>query len=94
MIAFLNPKILVYFVAVFSQFMNPNLENIDRIIMAIIAGVIDTTWYVTVATIFATTSFLEKINEKKVYIDRVIGIVLITMALFLIFKTIDYNVVM
>ena len=94
MIAFLNPKILVYFVAVFSQFINPNLENVERIIMVIIAGVIDTTWYVTVATIFATTSFIENINEKKVYIDRVIGIILIVLALFLIFKTIDYNVVM
>ena len=94
MIAFLNPKILVYFVAVFSQFINPNLENIDRIIMAIIAGVIDTTWYVTVAIIFATTSFIESIYEKKVYIDRVIGIVLIVLALLLILKTIDYNVVM
>ena len=94
MIAFLNPKILVYFVAVFSQFVNPNLENIDRVIMAIIAGVIDTAWYVTVATIFATTSFIDSINKKKVYIDRVIGIVIIVLAFFLILKTIDYNALM
>ena len=94
MIAFLNPKILVYFVAVFSQFINPNLEFIDRVIMAIIAGVIDTAWYVTVATIFAKTTFIDSINKKKVYIDRLIGIVLIVLALFLILKTTDYNVVM
>ena len=94
MIAFLNPKILVYFVAVFSQFVNPNLENIDRVIMAIIAGVIDTAWYVTVATIFATTSFIDSINEKKVYIDRLIGIIIIVLALFLILKTINYNALM
>ena len=94
MIAFFNPKILVYFVAVFSQFVNPNLENIDRVIMAIIAGAIDTAWYVTVAAIFATTSFIESINEKKVYIDRAIGILLIVFALTLILKIFYYNAIM
>ncbi|MDP7581576.1 MAG: LysE family translocator [Nitrospinota bacterium] len=51
MIAFLNPKILVFMVAVFSQFINPDITNSGRFIMAIMAGVIDTTWYVLVAAV-------------------------------------------
>ena len=56
MIAFLNPKILVFLVAVFSQFLNTDINNSDRFFMAIIAGAIDTMWYVFVAAVLAGTT--------------------------------------
>ena len=58
MIAFLNPKILIFLVAVFSQFINSDITNSDRFIMAIIAGIIDTIWYVLVAAALAGTNFI------------------------------------
>ena len=86
MIAFLNPKILVFMAAVFSQFINPNISNIGHFIMAIMAGVIDTIWYVLVATVLAGTPIINKLRANTGLVDRSIGIVMLVLALFLIIK--------
>ncbi|MBA65801.1 MAG: lysine transporter LysE [Candidatus Marinimicrobia bacterium] len=86
-IAFLNPKILVFLTAVFSQFINPEITNLGRLIIASLAGVIDTTWYVFVATLLAGTTILEKMKAKAVIIDRLIGIILLILAILLIINT-------
>ena len=86
-IAFLNPKILVFLTAVFSQFINPEITNLGRLIIASLAGIIDTTWYVFVATLLAGTTILEKMKAKAVIIDRLIGIILLILAILLIINT-------
>ncbi|MBT5734059.1 LysE family translocator [bacterium] len=88
MISFLNPKILVFMVAVFSQFINPDITNYGRFIMAIVAGTIDTAWYVLVATVLANTSIVGKLRLHAIIIDRVIGLVLLMFATMLIINTI------
>jgi len=88
MISFLNPKILVFMVAVFSQFINPDITNYGRFIMAIVAGTIDTAWYVLVATVLASTSIVDKLRLHAIIIDRVIGFVLLIFATMLIVNTI------
>ena len=92
MIAFLNPKILVFLVAVFSQFINPYITNPGRFIMAILAGIIDTTWYVLVAAILAGTPFVDKLRVNAVIIDRSIGMVLLMLAILLIVKTLSLDI--
>jgi len=87
MISFLNPKILVFMVAVFSQFINPDITNYGRFIMAIVAGAIDTAWYVLVATVLASTSMVDKLRLHAIIIDRVIGLVFLILATMLIIKT-------
>ena len=92
MIAFLNPKILVFLVAVFSQFINPNITNTGRFIMAIMAGIIDTTWYVLVAAVLAGTPIVDKLRVNAIIIDRLIGMVLLTLAILLIGKTLGLDI--
>ena len=87
LISFLNPKILVFLVAVFSQFIDPEMNQMERIIMAILAGLIDTTWYVLVAAVLAGTPLIDKLRSNSVIIDRVIGLVLFFLALALVAKT-------
>ena len=87
MIAFLNPKILVFLVAVFSQFLDPDMTNTDRIIMALLAGLIDTSWYVFVAVVLAGTPLIDKLRDNSVLVDRMIGVVLIFLALVLVYKS-------
>ena len=88
MIAFFNPKILIFFVAIFSQFIKTGTSITDRLIIAIMAGIIDATWYVFVALILAGTSLIEKIRMNGVVIDRLIGLILLVIAILLIVKTI------
>tara|TARA_B100000929_G_scaffold175245_1_gene138725 strand:+ start:140 stop:775 length:636 start_codon:yes stop_codon:yes gene_type:complete len=92
MIAFLNPKILVFLVAVFSQFINPDITNLGRFIMAMMAGVIDTTWYVLVAAVLAGTPIVDKLRVNAVMIDRSIGVVLLMLAILLIVKTLGLEI--
>ena len=92
MIAFLNPKILVFLVAVFSQFLNTDINNSDRFFMAIIAGAIDTMWYVFVAAVLAGTTVVNKLRENAVIIDRLIGMVLFMLSILLIVKTLGINI--
>jgi len=89
MIAFLNPKILVFMTAVFSQFINPDISSVGRFIMAIMAGVIDTIWYVLVAIILAETPIINRLRANAGLIDRSIGIIMLLVALFLITKKLD-----
>ena len=76
-------------VAVFSQFINPDITNIGRFMMAIVAGAIDTTWYVLVATVLAGTSIVDKLRLHAIIIDRVIGLMLLILAMILIFNTVS-----
>ena len=92
MIAFLNPKILVFLVAVFSQFLNTDINNSDRFFMAIIAGAIDTMWYVFVAAVLAGTTIVDKLRENAAIIDRLIGMVLFMLSILLIVKTLGINI--
>ena len=92
MIAFLNPKILVFLVAVFSQFLNTDINNSDRFFMAIIAGAIDTMWYVFVAAVLAGTTIVNKLRENVVIINRLIGMVLFMISIVLIVKTLGINI--
>ena len=87
LISFLNPKILVFLVAVFSQFIDPQMSQSERILMAVLAGFIDTTWYVLVAAILAGTPLIDFFRSNSVIIDRVIGLVLSFLALALVVRT-------
>ena len=91
MISFLNPKILVFFVAVFSQFIHNELTNIDRTIIVMVAGVIDTFWYVFVAMLLARSNFIDKIKKYSVWIDRFTGVLLIGLSLAIIIRMFSLN---
>ncbi len=87
LISFLNPKILVFLVAIFSQFIVPNMTSLDRFFMALLAGIIDATWYVLVAAVLAGTPLIDILRSNSVIIDRAIGLVLSLLALALVAKT-------
>ena len=86
MISFLNPKILVFFVAVFSQLIHKELTNADRTIIVMVAGVIDTFWYVFVAMLLAGSNFIDKIKKYSVWIDRFTGVLLIGLSFAIIIR--------
>ena len=91
MISFLNPKILVFFVAVFSQFIHNELTNIDRTIIVMVAGVIDTFWYVFVAMLLAGSNFIDKIKKYSVWIDKFAGVLLIGLSFAIIIRMLNLS---
>ncbi len=84
LIAFLNPKILVFLTAVFSQFISTDLSTTDQVGMALLAGFIDGGWYMFVAMMLAGTPLIEKLQQRRHHIDALIGVMLMLTAIILL----------
>ena len=85
-IAFLNPKILVWFTALFSQFINVNANLFDKIILVLTPGIIDTIWYSFVAITITLSPINSFINNKKPIIQKTMGLMLVFIAFALLTK--------
>lgn len=80
MIVFLNPKIAVFFIALFSQVVGTDNSAVDKVIYASTAMIIDTLWYVIVAWFFSNPRWLAQLQAKAIWFDRLFGVVLIGLA--------------
>ncbi|MDA0968314.1 MAG: LysE family translocator [Proteobacteria bacterium] len=88
-ISILNPKILIWFAAIFSQFIDVSSTSMTKFIMVFLASFIDGVWYVIVTTTvtgFGLKHFLES-NTKT--IQNLSGIVLIFISLIILYKTLS-----
>ena len=88
-ISILNPKILIWFAAIFSQFIDVSSTSLTKFIMVFIASSIDGVWYVIVTitvTGFGLKHFLES-NTKT--IQNISGITLIFISLIILYKTLS-----
>lgn len=80
MVAFLNPQLAIFFVALFSQFVHADTDWQQSSIMMLTAGGIDGAWYVLVALILSRGPVLAWLNAKSVWLDRLSGVVLLGLA--------------
>jgi len=80
LIAFLNPKIAMFFLALFSQFIDANASFEQQLIMVLTVAGIDTIWYCLVAFGLSRGPVLQRLKSKSNIIDKVTGIVLILLA--------------
>lgn len=81
LVAFLNPKLAVFMLALFSQFLAPEFGIKEKAIMVATVGVTDAAWYGLVASLVARPAFLERLRAGEVLISRVFGMILIALAL-------------
>ncbi|MEO0812606.1 MAG: LysE family translocator [Myxococcota bacterium] len=84
LIALLNPKILVWFLALFAQFVRPGSSGQERALMAFTAFAIDGLWYTCVVVAVSVGPVLEGLRARAVLIDRVFGVLLLLVALRLL----------
>lgn len=81
LITFLNPKIAVFFLALFSQFVTPQTTLTTQALMALMATLCDGTWYCTVASVAGHDKVLPFLRKKAALINRLCGGLLILVAL-------------
>lgn len=81
MVAFLNPQLAIFFVALFSQFVHANTNWQQSSIMMLTAGGIDALWYVLVALVLSRGPVLAWLKAKSIWLDRLSGVVLLALAL-------------
>jgi len=83
-ISILNPKILVWFIAIYSQFMSIDNELIFNIYLVSIAGIVDACWYIILTLVVTTASALSFFQTKLMLIQKVQGFLFITIGLMLL----------
>ena len=89
-IAIINPKILIWFTAIYSQFIDINATFLNKTILVLTPSIIDTVWYSLVAILVTGYGLKEILNKNKFVIQKIIGILLILIAFSLIYSLIRF----
>ena len=89
LVVFLNPKIAVFFIALFSQVIGPDTSLLARLGYAGTAMVIDAGWYLLVARAFSSAALLPKLQERAVWMERLFGLILLLLAGRLVWQTLS-----
>ena len=83
-ISILNPKILIWFIAIYSQFMSINNELIFNIYLVSIAGIVDAFWYIFLTLAVTTASALNFFQTKILLIKKIQGFLFVAIGLVLL----------
>ncbi|MBB1294136.1 LysE family translocator [Pseudoalteromonas sp. SR44-5] len=81
-IAFLNPKLAVFFLALFSQFIDPaNLSFKVGLIMCLTVFTIDTGWYLIVAALTELSKKRFAFTKSSPWFDKILAVIFIGLAI-------------
>ncbi len=83
-VALFNPKIAVFFIALFSQFLDPEAGLGERVGMVLLIGTTDASWYCLVASLLGNPKLLPRLQGARRTIDRVFGVILLLLGLRLL----------
>ena len=87
-IAIINPKILIWFTAVYSQFIAIDASFYFNSILVLTASLIDAIWYIIVSILVTGYGLKNLLIEKKLMIQKTTGIVFIIISLMLLYRII------
>lgn len=78
--AFLNPKLAIFFAALFSQFVSSQAQLPEKVIMALTAGLIDAGWYLFVVLVLSHSWVLDTLRSKAALLEKIFGLLLLLLA--------------
>ena len=90
MIAIINPKILIWFTAIYSQFLSIEAGVIFNVILILTASIIDALWYIIVSIVITGYGVKNFLIDKKLIIQKITGFILLIIAIGLLYKIINY----
>jgi len=79
MIAFLNPKLALFFIALFSQFIDAAASGQQKMIMVATVGVIDTLWYCLIASLLSQSVMLLKLRQNVHIVEKLTAVALLAI---------------
>jgi len=89
LIAIINPKILIWFMAIYSQFISVEANMIFNIILISTASIIDATWYIIISLIITSYGVKNFLIDKKDLIQKITGFILLIISLILLLNIIS-----
>ena len=84
LIAVLNPKILIFFTALFSQFVGTESSYFEKSYLAAIAGGIDAIWYILVAIVISSVTPSLRLKNLSIWLDKIFGLFFVAIALLFV----------
>lgn len=87
LIVFFNPKVAVFFIALFSQVIGPETGLLTRLGYAATACLVDMAWYSVVAWLFSNPRWLGKLKRNAIWFERLFGVILLALAARLVLET-------
>lgn len=79
--AFLNPKVAIFFLALFSQFIRQDSLFAEKMLMASTAAMVDTLWYLLVAIVASEQRVANNFSRYGKLLQRLFGVLLIALAI-------------
>ncbi|MEC9482566.1 MAG: LysE family translocator [Halomonas sp.] len=81
LVALANPKLILFFVALLSQFVSADMDWVAKATIVATATLIDGGWYVLVAVALSNSRVLPWLQARAQWINRLTGVLLIALAL-------------
>ena len=79
--AVLNPKLILFFLALFSQFVRNEADLFEKLLMAITASAVDALWYVIVAVVASNAMVAKRFSRWSTIVKSVFAGLLIFVSL-------------
>ena len=92
LIAFLNPKVALFFLAVFSTTIPLDITLSTTWTIAFLAGLIDGGWYALVSSLVSLKGFRTILSTKTAELDIIFGTILVVAAISLVTGTFGLSV--
>ena len=89
-IAIINPKILIWFTAIYSQFISIEASIVFNLILILTASIIDAIWYIIVSLVITGYGVKNFLIDKEKIIQKITGSILLIIAISLLYNTINY----
>ena len=84
LISLFNPKIMIFFLAIFSQFVEPTFGWSEAAIMAIIAASVDAIWYSIVTMVLSGRTIVQFLYRYEKIVQKTAGYTLITVGVLIL----------
>lgn len=81
LVALGNPKLILFFIALLSQFVTPEMSLAAKAVVVLTAMVIDGGWYVLVALGLSHSRVLPWLQARAHWLNRITGVLLLALAL-------------
>ena len=83
-ISILNPKIFIWFIAIYSQFMSLDNTYFFNISLVLIASIVDALWYLLLVNLVTFHTILELIKNKSYLMQKIVGFLFIIISIILL----------
>jgi len=85
LISLLSPKIALFFIALFSQFVAVGESVAAKGLIVLTPFIVDGLWYTLITFLLSSPRLIDRIRSKALLIDRLSGAVLIMLAIRVVF---------